>query len=426
MIYQNLTLTKEENKLHNINLNESIDITILDKLIHSNLLLLTPWINPKTGARVNFANEKEQLISLRKKVVDGLLTVNYRPPSIGFGRVFPNRSLSLCSIRCEIRHTLARHKYVDIDLENAHPAILKQICDYNKIECKFLPEYVSNREYYLKSVMDAYKVDRKQAKNLFIRLTYFGSFQQWQKDNYVNLLMNYHKCDDKEAKVLMKDEDVMNKLLKKLKIETKELEFITSFTEELKRIGNRIVEANPKLFKMLTKAGKSNVIASVVSTYLQEIEKRLLQIIFSHLQTKKIIGDNCVLCFDGIMIPRSAYKVELLKDLSKMLKEETGFDLNFTQKEMDQDLLDQIKNIVVPDNVEYNNYEFKTYDIDQRFIKDNTNKPLMNTFKKWYLDETNKVLAIKSAYGTGKTVFIDWLIEKYQPPRALFISYRQT
>jgi len=55
----------------------------------------------------------------------------------GCGRVYANKSLSLGSIRKEVRHTLAKEKYVDIDIENCHPIILKQLCDKNDINIHY-------------------------------------------------------------------------------------------------------------------------------------------------------------------------------------------------------------------------------------------------------------------------------------------------
>jgi hypothetical protein len=43
------------------------------------------------------------------------------------GGVNPKNSLGLFSIRREIRHTLSKQRYVDLDIDNCHPVILNQI-----------------------------------------------------------------------------------------------------------------------------------------------------------------------------------------------------------------------------------------------------------------------------------------------------------
>ena len=121
---------------------ELIDITILNKLINSTLLQTVEW----TAGSITFENEKHQLLMLKKQVKNNKLTVKYRRPKYQLGRVYPAKSLSLCSVRREIRHTLAHDKYVDIDIANCHPELLKQVCDHNKIKTRYLKQYVENRE----------------------------------------------------------------------------------------------------------------------------------------------------------------------------------------------------------------------------------------------------------------------------------------
>ena len=133
-----------------------------------------------------------------------------------YGRVFPKNSLGLFSIRREIRHTLARENYIDIDVENCHPVILSQICEHNNIEHKYLKRYIDNRADLLKEVITSYNVTRDQAKVLYLQLLYFGSFESWCKN---------HNINDKEP-----------------------TKFIRKFKKELNVIGEIIVANNKKLF----------------------------------------------------------------------------------------------------------------------------------------------------------------------------------
>ena len=112
---QSLTINKEESKLNGIKLTESIDVSLIDKLIQSDLLQTVPWVNPQTGEKVCYDNEKQHLLAIRKKIKNGKLEVIYKNTKIGVGRVYPTKSLSLCSIRRELRHTLAKGNYIDID-----------------------------------------------------------------------------------------------------------------------------------------------------------------------------------------------------------------------------------------------------------------------------------------------------------------------
>jgi len=323
-----LAIEQKESKLNNIKLSETIDVKILDKLIQSDLLQTIPWINEQTGMHVCYDNEKSHLLAIRKKVKKtGLLEVNYKSTKVGFGRVYAQKSLSLGSIRRELRHTLCKELYTDIDVDNCHPVILKQICEKNNVECKYLTKYVLNRKKYLQQVIDTYGTTRDVAKNLFIRLAYFGSFNAWKDEFNIE--------------------------------STKTLKFIENYTMELKCIGLQIVSANPKLLKTIQKMDKKNDTASLVSTILQEHEKRILECVYSHLQLIKAVYNNAVLCFDGIMIPTKYYDSKLLKQLSEVVKDVLQFDVNFTQKDMDQDYLEQIKDIVDTDSFEYKSQQFE-------------------------------------------------------------------
>ena len=307
----------QNSKLNGLKLFETIDITKLDKLIQSDYLHIVPWINPQTGLKVCYDNEKAHLLAIRKKIKSNKLEVLYKSSKIGYGRVYPQKSLSLCSIRRQLRHTLAKDEYVDVDIDNAHPVILMQLCEKNKIECEYLTKYVNNRKKYLQEVMDTYGVDRDQAKQLFIRLAYFGTFEAWKDDCNIDSEVN--------------------------------IKFVKRYTQELQNIGTKVVNANPDLMKKIKKLSKDNEMASLVSTVLQEYEKRILECIFNHLLLKKVISNNAVLCFDGIMIPKANYDAKLLAELSKVVSDEMKFNVNFSAKEMNEDY--DIKDIVNEDSL---------------------------------------------------------------------------
>ena len=91
---------------------EDISTDTLNKLINSDLLHTVPWVAGNT----EFQNEKQQLQMLNKLIKNNKLKVKYARPKYNLGRVYPAKSLSLCSLRREIRHTLAHGNYVDIDV----------------------------------------------------------------------------------------------------------------------------------------------------------------------------------------------------------------------------------------------------------------------------------------------------------------------
>ncbi len=302
---------------------ELIDISILNKLINSKTLLYEiEW----TAGSMKYESEKHLLCMLKKQVKNGKLTVKYKRPKYQLGRVYPVKSISLCSVRRAIRHTLAHGKYVDIDIANCHPEILKQICDHNKIKTRYLKQYVENREKILEDVMTYYDCRREEAKQLFIILVYYGSINTWKKT-------------DKEP-----------------------FDFIIDFQNELKAIGSKITEANPALMKTVNKLQKKNETGSAVSIFLQEKERLILECMYNYLVSKQIIVNNdCVLCFDGIMIQKNKYYPNLLDELSKAIEDTLGFKLKLTEKELNEHYLHQLNdlNIVDKDSFDYKKTEFE-------------------------------------------------------------------
>eukprot|EP00798_Chlamydomonas_sp_ICE-L_P032864 gene32864-biopygen12042 len=82
----------------------------------------------------------------------------------------------------EARAVLAGDLYWDVDMVNCQPSFLSQKCQQYKIKSPLLDRYVNDREASLTEVMDACGVTREDAKNLFIRLLFWGSVDAWTTD----------------------------------------------------------------------------------------------------------------------------------------------------------------------------------------------------------------------------------------------------
>jgi hypothetical protein len=311
------------NQLGDIQLYETVDQETLQKLINSDLLQTTSW----STTAFTFENEKDQLMKLSKKVKNNKLTVKYLETSYKVGRVFPQKGLSLGSLRREIRHTLCYDKYVDVDIENCHPQLLLQLCKANDIFVNYLEQYVNNRKEKLQEVMDYYECSRDDAKLLFIILAYYGSFNNWTGN----------------------------------KLNKKPTTFITNYINELKMIGVMIANSNPNLMDVVKKMEKKNETGTVVSLFLQQKERQILEKIFNYLNTTLQLNNDCVLCFDGIMIPKDKFNNDILNLLTNYILEITGFDLCFTTKPFDQHYLNDLDDNLVETSFEYMSKEFEKY-----------------------------------------------------------------
>ena len=267
---------------------ETIDHAVVTRLIDSGLLSTGRdggWMDKAYNC-----SEKTHLIKLRKKIKNDVLTVIYKTPKSGYGRVEPRGCLSLGSLRKEVRHTLCEGQdWKDIDITNAHPEILRQLCSKANIECKALEYYCNNREPCLKDVTKLFiegftEDNRDVAKVLYIRLMYGGTAETWLKD--------------------MKKEGIIDSSISCEMIPSNVFEL----QKEVDKISMTIHKINPDMVEAIKRVRKKmgkehNFNGSFLSYYMQEWERRMLQCIYTMMVNNKYIrGTDAVLCYDGIMI----------------------------------------------------------------------------------------------------------------------------
>lgn len=314
-----LTLTPQVSVLDGITLREPVRSNILEKLIHSDLLA-TEWKDKSGNAWVH-ENEKVQLQKYRSKVSKGYAHITYNiQKGNSYGRVYAENAVSLGEIKRQTRHTLVNDIMVDIDVANCHPELLYQIMLSNNVPCPLLEKYVKNRDYYLKQVIDTYGTDRDSAKTLFIILLYGGRFETW--------------ADKRPYKL-------------------EQLPLLTDFIIELHKLSNLILSSNPEIERInrdIKKAkGKvlTNVVGSVCSFYLQEWERRVLEVVYQYAVEKQYIRNGiCVLCYDGIMLENHLYDNKILTEFSEIVMKKLGFVLKFTSKPLDEPYIDLDKHII--------------------------------------------------------------------------------
>ena len=371
---------------------EDINTDLLNKLINSDLLNTIKWT---AGNGTVFENEKQQLQMMYKQIKKNKLKVKYSRPKYNFGRVYPAKSLSLCSLRRQIRHTLAYNTYTDIDISNCHPEILNQLCIHHNIKTKYLNQYVKNRSEILKETMENYDCTRDEAKTLFISLMYYGSFKSWDVNT------------NKEP-----------------------TDFIYNFINELKLISESFIKVNPDIVKIVKALQKKNEKGSVMSIILQEKERLILECVYNYLISKKIINNNdCVLCFDGIMIKVNKYNLKLLDELSTVVSDELKFNLQFTEKPFDEHYLEELKSFefvqpTIYTNVDYlqlkTKFELNCFRLENPFnyvyIDSDKNIQLFNNekLKQWAMKDYR--IMIENPDDIKKTeYFIDvWLTDPNQ------------
>ena len=292
---------------------------------------------------INSTEEELILKNYIKKILRNRVKVKYEKAHYDIGRVFPKKSLSLGCMRRDIRHTLMKDFYKDIDMVNCHATILHQLCKAHDIPTIELTKYILNREDILQQVIDEYKVTRDDAKHLFIILLFYGNFNTWIKDNGF-------------------DSSFVS------------LPYINKLVNELATIGARLIVENPDIETIVKTFKKKNIKGSVVSLILQHLEENILEIIYNKLGRPKI----AILSFDGLAVDKNL--PVNLPELEAEITEKMGFEMKLVFKAFDR----AIEGDIDPENTTYKYTEFEKnhfllIDISQYCKIDSNNEHIFMT-----------------------------------------------
>ena len=347
---------------------EPVDIEFLELVLFSN------EINKLTVHHTSkqvWSNLIKQVVAYRDKLIKGVASVKYFIPENchGFGRVNPELALSLGVFTRQLRHVLCKKNWIDIDIENAQPTLLYQFCLDQGLKCDTIKDYVLNREKFFEEVANTYIFDdgtplntkvngkwkyRDILKSLFIVMIFFGGFDRWRDDN---------------------------KIHRNAKIEDSKL--VYAFKQELTVISNTIMKHNETFFNLINMETKvkskidnkgekqtyTNPLGRAMSIFLQDYERRVLDVVFKYmLDNKFIVNDEVILCYDGLMIPKKNYKDTLLTALNIEVYNKLGFNLTFTTKDMKEgDYIENNLNVYIPTEEEMRMFskevfnKFETY-----------------------------------------------------------------
>jgi hypothetical protein len=280
-----LILDKNESKsiLDGITCYEPANFDLIKELLKTDLIQETYESAMKSDVIGNEQKQLQRYLSLINRETK-FAEIHYkRSFGYSFGRCNPERYIGMFGFRRTIRQTLAsRLGLSDFDMINAHPTILLQICQSNGLTCDHLKKYCENRDDILKNIMQITNCDRQRAKDLFIRILYFGKFENWLKEK-----------KNKNGTIILEEIDAY-----KFQNHQTIVKFITNFSNEMKQIGEHILKNNTVLKKEIkNKKKKENITnynekGAVVSFFLQEYEFRILKCVFEYCCEKKYTSLN--------------------------------------------------------------------------------------------------------------------------------------
>lgn len=267
-------------------------------------------------AKQEFKNVSQQLEGYMKRYdkKKECFKVEYKKPRHKYGRVFPTKALGFTSFSKNVRNTLMKDNYIDFDIKNCQVEIIKNVAENNEMELKSIGYYCHNRDNVLEEVSNTYDVTRKQAKSLFLTLSFYGTFNSW--------------CNK-------------NKIVGK-----KSLPFIDTYIRDIDSFYNTIKKENISLYNLARKKNKENVKGSFLSLYLQEQEAQIIDSVVYYLAENTDIMNYPNTTYkvgtyeyDGIKLLKKnvePYGVKkLIQLMEKIVYDETGFKIKFEEKKIE-------------------------------------------------------------------------------------------
>lgn len=258
----------------------------------------------------DYQSYKTRLSNYLTQSRGGQISVEYRQRH-GEGRFSARGGLSLQFISREVRHTISSSIYRDIDMVNAHPVILKHICDKADIPTSNLSIYINKRDILIKNITNKFPGISRD----FIKTAFLSAINGGKKD-ITTLLTQLSESQDAT--------------IKKIYI------FIKRFESEINNIQTALLSKNPDKFAIFNKQynidrKSGSLLGSFTNTFLCDFENKILQVIYKQLFPESGPHD-CVLCFDGIMIPQNM--PFNLNELEKAVLNECGIVIKLLEKPM--------------------------------------------------------------------------------------------
>lgn len=237
-----------------------------------------------------------------------------------WGRTQAANNCSLNIMHRPTRHALCKDKYADLDMVNAHIAILcESLKTRDDVDITALTEYNSNPKKWREEVAIHHGLnpvkDKDAAKQLFIRILFGGSYRQWIKDFDIDKNIGVGQCHP----------------------------LVVSIENQLGKVRDIFHDANPQLVKDMKKHNPqkfkdlSQLKRSLLATALQTIERWIMESCIQFLvDNKKFALPDFVPCQDGFMILKGLSYPELREDIERITFEKFGMKISWVQKEFDE------------------------------------------------------------------------------------------
>lgn len=272
----------------NINKKEEIDVNALNYFI-LNKPLVDQYEDIITKGKLHTILKK-----YKKNFAHGYVYTEYEQKHPGIGRFYV-KNTGLQFLKKEIRETLCHKHHKDIDMVNAYPQLLYNLCVKNSWKADILKSYIDNRESKLKEIIDIVGCTRDEAKQS------------------INILINNGELHNK-------------------KFYNKDL-WLQHFAQELFFIKDQIVTNYKEYANIAAKKEKKkeNKVGSTMALLLSDLENQCILALDEFLTNKGY--DVQVLIFDGLQISnKKEINDEDLREAEAYVLEKTEMDVKFAIK----------------------------------------------------------------------------------------------
>jgi hypothetical protein len=234
-------------------------------------------------------------------------------PRHKWGRIQPKGYASLCVFHRPTRHALCQEEYVDIDMCNAQPQIVYEMCRKDGISdsVSALKEYCEDPKKFRKSIMELHNVSYDTAKQLPIRLMFGGCYNKWKTD--------YDVQDNSKMDLFVKLENQMKMVIDKVYVANPQIE-------------RDVMKSNQTKWK--DDAQKKR---GVMGLWGQTLERFLQETAISYLvENKGFELEDIVPSQDGFMPRKHLWYEGLIEDCEKSILDKYGITMGFLKKPFDE------------------------------------------------------------------------------------------
>ena len=227
------------------------------------------------------------------------ITINYHYTNdLKIGRLYADCGFQYMSR--EERRLLASDSYYDIDIVNAGPTIISGLASKNKIRCKLLDSYVSDRQGWFVAIRNIVNVSEKDIKEVFVRLLNGGKLEYWIK----KIEIEYANIDKSTIKKLL---TFLLPIEREIKVVCLKISCLKEFAFIRKALNDGLLKSRMGMMDDTIYKGfdrSHNPIGTICAYIYQTIESNILKSIYIHMKVKKkrTIG---TLLFDGLLIKKS-------------------------------------------------------------------------------------------------------------------------